>query len=87
MYQKAVLFKDMEIADKILKVTKPAEHKKLGRQVKGFDEDIWGKNREKIVQDGNWFKFSYNKEGSEDLKEMLLETRDRQLVEVSLARI
>ena len=87
MYQKAILFKDREIADEILQVTEPAEHKKLGREVKGFDKDVWWKNRERIVEDGNLFKFSHNEEGSEDLKEMLLETGDRELVEVSLALV
>lgn len=87
MYQKAILFKDLEVADKILQATEPAEHKMLGREVKGFDKDVWCKNRERIVEDGNFFKFSHNEEGSEDLKEMLLETGNRELVEVSLALV
>ena len=41
MWFKAKYFKDEEIADKILKCTHAREAKDLGRQVKGFDKEIW----------------------------------------------
>ena len=64
MYQKAQLFGDYETADKILLVTTPKEMKDLGRQVKGFNEDIWIANREKIVYQGNYTKFTPCKKNS-----------------------
>ena len=79
MYQKAVLFNDFETAAKILLRNKPSEHKSLGRLVKGFDEDIWLKQKENIVYNGNYLKFTQNK----DLKEILMATSDKLLVEAN----
>lgn len=42
MYCKAKLFGDHEIAEEILKSVNPAQCKKLGRKVKGFNDKIWG---------------------------------------------
>jgi len=82
MYQKAVLFSDPETGAKILHTASPKEQKALGRQVQGFDDDVWLKNRERIVEDGSFYKFVNLVEG-EDLKGMLLKTGDRELVEAS----
>ena len=79
MYQKAKLFNDEEIANKILNTTEPREQKKLGRLVKNFDEDIWNQHKEKIVYNGNYLKFSQN----EDLKEYLCDTYPYELVEAN----
>lgn len=49
--------------------------------MRGFDGKKWNAKREKIVEDGNWWKFTRSKEG--DLRKMLLETGDRWLVEAS----
>ena len=81
MYNKAILFDDQEVADKIALEPDPGKQKALGRKVKGFDNKIWNAKREKIVEDGNWWKFTQSKEG--DLKKMLLETGDRLLAEAS----
>ena len=81
MYHKAIVFDDQEIADKIALEPEPKEQKSLGRQVKGFDNKKWKAEREKIVEDGNWWKFTQPKEG--DLSRTLLETGDRLLVEAS----
>ena len=81
MYRKAILFNDQEIADKVLLEPIPSKQKALGRKVKGFDNKKWNEVREKIVEEGNWWKFTQPKEG--DLKKMLLETGDRLLVEAS----
>lgn len=78
MYRKAILFNDTEIAHQILKTKKPPEQKRLGRKVKNFDGAIWNQNKLKIVEDGNYYKFV----NSRDLKKMLLETDDREIVEV-----
>jgi ribA/ribD-fused uncharacterized protein len=79
MFQKALLFKDFEIAEKILATSNPREQKELGRFVKNFDEKKWLNMREIIVTDGNLFKFSQN----ESLKSELLKTENRIIVEAS----
>ena len=79
MAQKALLFDDNEVFTKIIAVNSPAEVKALGRQVRNFDETIWNAKRFEIVVAGNLHKFSQDK----DLKEFLLNTKDRVLVEAS----
>ena len=81
MYQKAILFDDQETAAEITIEPEPSKQKALGRKVKGFNNKTWNKKREQIVEDGNWWKFTRSKEG--DLRELLLKTGDRSLVEAS----
>ena len=80
MYHKAILFQDLEIAEKIMATQKPAQVKALGRKVKGFDGKKWDVHKEKIVEEGNWNKFTTGEE--QGLKEKLLNTGNRNLVEV-----
>ena len=84
MYQKAILFKDAEVADQIMLAVTPKEHKSLGRKVKNVDGDVWGAQRERIVGEGNWNKSCSSKKGSK-WRDMLLQTGDRELVEVGKA--
>ncbi|WP_229217079.1 NADAR family protein [Dyadobacter luteus] len=79
MAQKAMLFGDLDTYDRILNARTPAEAKDLGRKVKNFDEDVWNKERINIVIQGNLQKFGQNK----NLKDFLLNTKDRVLVEAS----
>jgi len=79
MHQKALLFGDTEIASEVMKVTNPANHKALGRQVKGYDEAIWKRNSLAIVYKGNYAKFTQNK----DLKDKLIATGTKTIVEAS----
>ena len=79
MVKKAELFNDNEILEKIIKANSPAEAKKLGREVKNYDDKLWLANRYEIVKQGNYHKFSQNT----DLKTFLLNTKDRVLVEAS----
>lgn len=79
MAQKALLFDDQEIYDKILEAPSPKYVKGLGRQVRGFKQDIWEENRYRIVCEGNFYKFSQNLE----LKWFLLGTGKRVIVEAS----
>jgi ribA/ribD-fused uncharacterized protein len=89
MHQKAVLFDDHEVAAQILKTTAPKEQKSLGRQVRGFTQKVWEANRERIVEEGSYFKFKYGideGEGREDgigLRAKLLATGEREIVEAS----
>lgn len=83
MYRKALLFRDHATAAQILTTTKPGVQKKLGRQVRGFDERVWDREREGIVEEGNWCKFMFPVEEKEGgLRERLVATGDRELVEV-----
>jgi ribA/ribD-fused uncharacterized protein len=83
MYQKAVLFNDPETGAEILATTSPKEQKALGRRVQNFDNDVWLKERERIVGEGSYWKFVNSLKEGEDLKAMLLETGERELVEAS----
>ncbi|MCL4163971.1 UNVERIFIED_CONTAM: hypothetical protein GTU68_044394 [Idotea baltica] len=79
MAEKARLFKDDEMLDKILQAGSPAQAKKLGRQVHDFDQAIWESKRSEIVSQGNLHKFNQHPE----LKAFLLTTKNRVLVEAS----
>jgi len=79
MYSKALLFKDVEIAKKILETKEPRIQKELGRKVKFFDLSIWNEKAQKIVYQGNFAKFNQN----EHLKKILLSTGNKILVEAS----
>jgi ribA/ribD-fused uncharacterized protein len=81
MYRKAMLFDDHETAKKILKTKEPAQRKALGRKVGGFTREKWDAHKEKIVEEGNWWKFTSENDGGA-LGEKLLETGERELVEV-----
>lgn len=79
MEKKARLFDSDDIAEEILNSSDPGKVKALGRQVKGFDESVWNNHRFEIVVQGNLLKFSQN----ESLKQFLLSTKERVLVEAS----
>ncbi|KAF9456867.1 hypothetical protein BDZ94DRAFT_1274581 [Collybia nuda] len=84
MAQKALLFGDARVARDVIAVDGTgsgamAQVKALGREVVGFDEEIWKREREKIVLEGNLHKFRANPE----LKQRLLDTGERVFVEAS----
>jgi ribA/ribD-fused uncharacterized protein len=79
MAEKARLFGDTTIYEKILIASHPNAAKKLGREVKGFDEAVWTQHCFAIVVQGNEAKFGQNPE----LKQFLLNTGERILVEAS----
>ena len=79
MAEKARLFNDREIRDRILQAQHPGEAKKLGRMVKSFNQALWEKERFDIVIKGNIAKFSQN----EALRNYILGTKNRVLVEAS----
>jgi ribA/ribD-fused uncharacterized protein len=79
MAAKARLFGDEEMLAKILTADSPAAAKKLGRQVRGFDDARWKTARFELVVKGNVAKFS----STPELKRHLLDTGDAILVEAS----
>lgn len=79
MAQKAIIFNDKEIFEQIMATTSPKEHQALGRQVRGFNQEIWNKVARDVVYIGNYSKFSQN----EDLKKILFDTYGTTLVEAS----
>lgn len=79
MHQKALLFGDQDIADKIMLASTPRTMKALGRLVRGYDEAVWSKERYGIVMKGNRAKF----EASTKAREALLATAGTTLVEAS----
>lgn len=79
MAQKAKLFGDKEVLQKIMQADNPGEYKKLGREIRHFDDNVWDKHKYDIVVSGNMAKFSQNPE----LLSFLLKTGDRVLVEAS----
>jgi ribA/ribD-fused uncharacterized protein len=79
MAKKAELFSDTKMLEKILIANSPAEAKQLGRQVRNFDPAVWNENCFDIVCQGNYHKFSQH----ENLKEFLLNTKNRVIVEAS----
>ncbi len=79
MWGKAVLFGDEAAARRILASSDPAEVKRLGREVRGFDGAVWERHRYGVVVAGNRGKFT----ASDDLRSYLVGTGERVLVEAS----
>lgn len=68
MYQKAILFKDKEIASKIMNTIIPKLQKTLGKQVKDFHGPTWDFYKYDLIKFGLKQKFEQN---PELLKELL----------------
>jgi len=79
MAKKALLFDDKKSFDSIITANTPATAKKLGRAVKNFNAGIWTSKAFELVTEGNLHKFSQH----EALKQFLLQTSDKILVEAS----
>lgn len=79
MAAKARLFEDAEAERRILAAGHPSQAKNAGRLVRGFDEAVWERERFRIVVEGGVHKFGAHPE----LREFLLNTGDRVLVEAS----
>ncbi|MET9257153.1 NADAR family protein [Streptomyces sp. NPDC003717] len=79
MAEKARLFADPEAEARVLAAGHPAEAKKAGRLVRGFDKEVWTRSRLGIVVEGSVHKFA----SAPDLRAYLLGTGDRVLVEAS----
>lgn len=79
MHQKALLFGDEEMAQKIMEKELPRDQKALGRQVRNFDPEIWKAHAKPIVYKASHAKFTQN----EPLLKHLLKTAGTTLVEAS----
>lgn len=79
MHAKALLFNDMNAAQRVLLAKTPGEAKAIGREITHFDESTWLAHRFDIVVKGNLAKFS----STPALMQFLLNTKDRVLVEAS----
>jgi ribA/ribD-fused uncharacterized protein len=79
MAQKALLFDDEEILEKIMAAKKPKDMLELGRQIKNFDQAVWDKEKYHIVLNGNFLKFSQNTL----MGEILLSTEDKIICEAN----
>ena len=79
MAGKARLFSDEDILARIFASEEPGKAKSLGYQVRDFDEELWNAHRFQLAVQGNQAKFSQNP----NLKDFLLNTGDRVLVEAS----
>jgi ribA/ribD-fused uncharacterized protein len=79
MAGKARLFGDAEALARVLAAGHPSQAKKAGRLVRGFDEEIWTRERFGIVVEGSVHKFA----ADEELRAFLLGPGERVLVEAS----
>lgn len=79
MAAKARLFEDAGAEQRILAARSPAQAKKEGRLVRGFDEETWRRERFRIVVEGSVHKFA----SDAGLRAFLLGTGRRVLVEAS----
>ncbi len=80
MYQKAILFQDVETARQILATEKPGAIKALGRGVRNYNDAVWSGQRQIIVYQGLLEKFRQNKA----LKKQLLTTGESVLAECAV---
>ena len=67
MYIKAITFGDNVTAQKILNTDDPNRCRKLGRQVKGYNDAEWAKIRYDVFYTLNWAKYNQDKKLQEKL--------------------
>lgn len=87
MIEKAIVFLknkefqkyNIEIIIKLFNEKNPSEIKKLGRKIKGFDEERWKRKREKCMYNVLYAKFQQNPK----LLEKLKSTKNSKLIEAS----
>ncbi|MCU1640173.1 MAG: N-glycosidase [Nocardia sp.] len=79
MGEKARLFGDEQVRDRVLASATPADAKRLGREVRGFDTGTWVAHRFDIVMRGSIAKFGQH----DALRDFLLATHGKILVEAA----
>ena len=80
MYQKAIRFQDISIAEEILATQDVAQIKELGRSVSGYNDIIWSGIRQIVVYEGLKAKFAQN----DNLRRQLVETQGAILAECAV---
>ena len=80
MYQKAIRFQDISIAEEILATQDVARIKELGRSVSGYNDNIWSGIRQIVVYEGLKAKFAQN----DNLRRQLVETQGAILAECAV---
>jgi len=84
MQHKALRFADDSTAREILLTSSPRTCKALGSRTSGFKAEIWDKYKLAVVTEGSYHKFMHSLATDKDeLKNKLLATGDRELVEAS----
>lgn len=78
-FSKALLFAAAPTAAAILATSDPKRQKALGRAVPQFNEFKWTRVKSRVVEVGNWYKFTQD----ETLRGVLVGTGERELVEAS----
>lgn len=68
MVNKALLFEDIETAEKVMETNSPKRQKELGREVKGFNREVWLRNCVPIMVPGLVSKFRQNSNCYETMK-------------------
>ena len=71
MWYKAKFFGDTITAEKIIKAKTPEEARRLGREVKNYDDVVWNRVRVDYMKSAVTHKFYQNK----DLRERLLDPK------------
>lgn len=79
MAMKAKYFGDSDMQQQIMEAVDPADQKRLGRQVRGFDAERWNRVCKEVVYKANYAKFKQNPA----MLEKLLATAGTTLVEAS----
>lgn len=79
MAQKAIFFRDFETLAKIVAAPRPLDAKKLGRTIKGFNEQEWIKVREEAMI----LALTMKAERCPEFRKALIESDEKVLVEAS----
>lgn len=80
MVAKALLFNDYKTAYKIMHCKDPSKQQKLGREIVGYDEEVWKANREELIYQVLIDKFTF---GSQFVRDWLKSTKGLLCVEAS----
>lgn len=80
MHQKAICFRDLDSASKILTTDDVSLIKEYGRNVKNYDDHFWNGVRQIVIYEGLKAKFLQNP----SLRKMLKETGDSLLAECAV---
>jgi ribA/ribD-fused uncharacterized protein len=79
MYKKAEVAGDTESMQAVMETPMPNEQKRIGRNIKNYDDGAWSAVRYEIVKDGVRAKFTQNV----DLREGMLASGNKHIVEAS----